>query len=43
MKNTFIVAIPVGYADARKVCESIENTTFKDLNELRNILGKASY
>jgi len=39
MKNTFIIAIPVGYTDAREVCEDIQHNTFKDFTELRDVLN----
>lgn len=41
MKNkTNVVLIPVGYENSRKVCESIENQTFKTVIELNKKIEK---
>lgn len=38
--QTIMVAIPVAYDNARKVCEAVENTNFDDYKELRSHLDK---
>jgi hypothetical protein len=37
--ETTIVVIPVGYSNARKVCNLIENQVFESYNDLRNVLN----
>lgn len=37
--KTVIVVIPLGYSNARKVCNLIENEVFETDSDLRNVLN----